>query len=121
MNSKERKTLEDAGLLYLKSEPKKTIIIKYSGVSLSQEWRDRIRAEIEQAGDIKAILLPPGFELAENLGQWKEKEDPDYSGGGYTACSVCGQRYAWGAYHEPQEFRHCPRCGHRMEVEEDEI
>ena len=53
-------------------------------------------------------------------GKWKDKEDPAYSGGGYTACSICGQRYAWGAYHEPQEFRHCPRCGHQMEVEEDE-
>lgn len=116
-----RKELEDAGLLYPKSEPKKTIIIKYSGVSLSQEWRDRIRAEIEQAGDITAILLPPGFELAENLGQWKEKEDDVYHGGGYTECSVCGQRYSWGGYFEANEFRYCPRCGHRMEVEEDEI
>lgn len=111
---------KDAGLLYRKSEPKKTIIIKYSGVSLSQEWRDRIRAEIEQAGDIKAILLPPGFELADELGKWIEKEDDSYHGGGYTECSVCGQRYSWGGYFEANDFRYCPRCGHRMEVEEDE-
>lgn len=54
------------------------------------------------------------------LGKWIEKEDDGYHGGGYTECSVCGQRYSWGGYFEANEFRYCPRCGHRMEVEEDE-
>ena len=54
------------------------------------------------------------------LGKWIKKEDDGYHGGGYTECSVCGQRYSWGGYFEANEFRYCPRCGHRMEVEEDE-
>lgn len=54
------------------------------------------------------------------LGKWIEKEADGYHGGGYTECSVCGQRYSWGGYFEANEFRYCPRCGHRMEVEEDE-
>lgn len=54
------------------------------------------------------------------FGKWIEKEDDGYHGGGYTECSVCGQRYSWGGYFEANGFRYCPRCGHRMEVEEDE-
>lgn len=54
------------------------------------------------------------------FGKWIEKEEDGYHGGGYTECSVCGQRYSWGGYFEANEFRYCPRCGHRMEVEEDE-
>lgn len=52
------------------------------------------------------------------FGKWIEKEDDGYHGGGYTECSICGQRYSWGGYFEANGFRYCPRCGHRMEVEE---
>lgn len=52
------------------------------------------------------------------LGKWIEKEDGGYHGGGYTECSVCGQRYSWGGYFEANGFRYCPRCGHRMEAQE---
>ena len=52
------------------------------------------------------------------LGRWIEKEDDVYHGGGYTECSVCGQRYSWSGYFEANGFRYCPRCGHRMEVVE---
>lgn len=52
------------------------------------------------------------------FGKWIEKEDDGYHGGGYTECSVCGQRYSWGGYFEANGFRYCPRCGHRMEVVE---
>ncbi len=52
------------------------------------------------------------------FGKWIEKECDGYHGGGYTECSVCGQRYSWGGYFEANGFRYCPRCGHRMEVVE---
>ena len=52
------------------------------------------------------------------LGKWIEKEEEGYHGGGYTECSVCGQRYSWGGYFEANGFRYCPRCGHRMEAQE---
>lgn len=110
-----RKELEDAGLIYRKSEP---IIIKTDRI-LTQEELLKLKKEFEKSGS-SIILLPAGFDLAETPAKWIDKKDPDYSGGGYSQCENCGARFSWGAYHEPQEFRHCPMCGHRMEVEEDE-
>ena len=115
MNSKERKALEDGGLIYRKSEP---IIVKTDRI-LTQEELLKLKKEFEKSGS-SIILLPAGFDLAETPAKWIYKKDPDYSGGGYSQCENCGARFSWGAYHEPQEFRHCPMCGHRMEVEEDE-
>lgn len=110
-----RKELEDAGLLYRKSEP---IIIKTDRI-LTQEELLKLKKEFEKAGS-SIILLPAGFELVDEPGKWIEKEADGYHGGGYTECSVCGQRYSWGGYFEVNGFRYCPRCGHRMEVKEDE-
>lgn len=31
-----------------------------------------------------------------------------------TECSVCGDRYSWGAYFEANNFHYCPKCGARM-------
>ena len=107
--------LENAGLV----KKSGTLIIK-ANMLLKRDERLEIQKSLSRDMECPIILLPAGFELAEAPAKWIDKKDPDYSGGGYTACSVCGQRYAWGAYHEPQEFRHCPRCGHQMEVEEDE-
>lgn len=77
------------------------------------------------ANDVQTIVQLPSAQqdtptVTYGLGKWIEKEDDVYHGGGYTECSVCGQRYSWGGYFEANEFRYCPRCGHRMEVEEDE-
>lgn len=47
-------------------------------------------------------------------GEWIEKTDKDYCGGGYWECSECGMRYSFGAYHEVDEFNFCPKCGHPM-------
>ena len=85
----------------------------------TQEELLKLKKEFEKSGS-SIILLPAGFDLAETPAKWIYKKDPDYSGGGYSQCENCGARFSWGAYHEPQEFRHCPMCGHRMEVEEDE-
>lgn len=78
--------------------------------------------QLENAGLVKKnepiILLPAGFDIAYAPAKWIDKEDPDYSGGGYSECQNCGARFSWGAYHEPQEFRHCPTCGRRMEINE---
>lgn len=115
-----RKELEEAGLIYPAQPQRMPLIIKYNGIFLNREDRDRIREELEQTAGCKTVLLPPGFDLVTAPGRWIARTDKAYAGGGYMECSVCGQRYSWGAYHEPQEFRHCPRCGHQMEVEEDE-
>ena len=47
---------------------------------------------------------------------WIEVKDGSYSGGGYTECSACGQRYSWGAYHEVNNFRYCPNCSSPMHI-----
>lgn len=96
-----------------KNEP---IIIKTDRI-LTQKERLRLQKEFEEAGS-SIILLPAGFDIAEQPAKWIDKEDPDYSGGGYSQCQNCGARFSWGAYHEPQEFRHCPTCGRRMEINE---
>lgn len=92
------------------------IIIKTDRL-LTKEERLRFQKEFEEARS-SILLLPAGFDLADMPAKWIDKEDPDYSGGGYSQCENCGAKFSWGAYHEPQEFRHCPMCGHRMEVEE---
>lgn len=115
-----RKELEDAGLVYPQAERRKNLIILKMNVFTTPEERSRLRQELQQAADRPVLLLPACVDVADLKGFWNDKEDPGYSGGGYTECSICGQRYSWGAYHEPREFRHCPGCGHQMEVEEEE-
>lgn len=110
-----RKELEDAGMVYRQAEPPRMpLIIKYSGVFLNREERDKIREEIKEAAGCKAVLLPPGFDLATASGRWIDRTDKEYVGGGYTECSVCGDRLSWGAYFEANNFRYCPKCGARM-------
>lgn len=51
-------------------------------------------------------------------GKWEEKQDNDWAGGGAWVCSECGYGYAFGAYHEADEFNYCPNCGARMKESE---
>lgn len=51
-------------------------------------------------------------------GRWREDKSKYWSGGGAYICSVCGYGYSWGAFHEANEFSHCPNCGSRMVGEE---
>lgn len=119
MKDKDRKTLEEAGLLYRQVEPlQMPIILKYN-MYLTREDRDIIRKEIKETSGREVIIIPNSFDLVTALGRWIARTDKEYAGGGYFECSVCGQRYSWGAYFEPDAFRHCPRCGHQMEVEEE--
>ena len=115
-----RKELEDAGLLYQINNSKEHLLVLKTKVFMTRKEREQLRLELQAEADRPVLLLPACVDVASRRGRWIDKKDHEYSGGGYTACSVCGQRYSWGAYHEPQEFRHCPRCGHQMEVEEDE-
>ena len=49
-----------------------------------------------------------------NTGAWKNIEDKAYAGGGATVCTYCGKGFAWGAYHEVDEWEYCPNCGKKM-------
>lgn len=49
-----------------------------------------------------------------NTGAWKNIEDKKYAGGGVTICTYCGNGFAWGAYHEADEWEYCPNCGKKM-------
>ena len=87
---------------------------------LRKEEIKKVLEEIEKQRETGVILVPNAFDvipLAKYSGRWIEKENLEYSGGGYTECSNCGQRYSWGAYFEVSGFKHCPRCGSKMEVD----
>lgn len=104
-----RKELEDAGLIY----PKMPIIIKANSY-LTEKDREEIRKKFEAAAKWPTLILPLGFDVAMRVGRWHDKTDKNYAGDGYTECSVCGDRYSWGAYFEANNFRYCPKCGARM-------
>ena len=102
------------GITYAKAINKETGEVKELFQASNDELRkaeDRIKQLPSAQQDTPTVTY--------GLGKWIEKEDDVYHGGGYTECSVCGQRYSWGGYFEANEFRYCPRCGHRMEVQED--
>ena len=56
---------------------------------------------------------------AEKKGKWEEKQDNEWAGGGAWVCSECGYGYAFGAYHEADEFNYCPNCGAKMDGGEE--
>lgn len=92
-------------------------IILRTNMFLRAEEMDMIRKEFEKCGHT-CLILPKWIEPVYQIGKWIYRSDDDYAGGGYYECSGCGQRYSIGAYFEPQAFRYCPRCGHRMEEQE---
>lgn len=111
MNDKTRKDLENAGFLYPQAKP--PICVK-ANKPLTKEEREDIRKELEEGAKWPILHLPNKFDIATRIGRWHDKTDINYSGGGYTECSVCGDRYSWGAYFEVNNFRYCPKCGARM-------
>lgn len=58
------------------------------------------------------------IEPLDNLAEWQEYENTLYTGGGYTLCTSCGQRFSFGGYHEVCDFKYCPECGHKMTYKE---
>lgn len=69
------------------------------------------------ADELDAVLYAVKIlkgEEKQNGHDWTLKNDADYLGGGYTKCTNCGMKYAWGAYHEVFEFAFCPTCGAPM-------
>lgn len=65
------------------------------------------------ADELDAVMYAVKI-LKGELPRWTLKHDDNYSGGGYTRCTNCGMKYAWGAYHEVFEFAYCPTCGASM-------
>lgn len=63
-------------------------------------------------GTLKVYKLPP----TEQRGRWTNHSDE--WDGGYYECSVCGEAYSF-IEGTPKEnnYRYCPNCGARMEVE----
>lgn len=57
---------------------------------------------------------------AEQINEWRNYENSDYSGGGYTECGACGYCYAWGAFFEADDFNYCPSCGALMNKRRNE-
>ena len=86
----------------------------YFGKSDFDKWA----AEVKKESD-RIIVIPHDAEVVVNTvtGRWVE-EIGDWYGGGAYVCSICGYGYSFGAYHEANEFRYCPNCGARMEVNE---
>lgn len=115
-----RKELEEAGLIYQQNERRKRLLILKSKVFTTQEERKRLQQDLQHMADQPVLLLPAYVDVAEERGYWIDKKDTDYAGGSYSECSNCGMKYSHGAYFEPWMFRHCPTCGRKMEVDEDE-
>lgn len=92
MRSKERKQLEDAGLLYREVSPIFAVDVGAFKAALEEEAR-RPR------------------------GRWEIHEDASWAGGGFTKCSACGYSYSWGAFFSVDEWPFCPHCGIRMEAQ----
>lgn len=55
------------------------------------------------------------FKCEPKRGRWISQKEEGWAGGGVTRCSRCNFGYAWGAFHEVEEFNFCPNCGARME------
>lgn len=82
------------------------------------EFLDKVNETIDNAILHGSAVVPDhlqGWKLSEPTaqphGHWVNCEDPHYWGGGYTECSNCKMRFAFGAYHEAYDFYYCPDCG----------
>lgn len=115
-----RKELEDAGLIYQKNNPKGHLLVLKTNVFTTGAEREKLRLELQAAAEQPVLLLPACVDVVDRRERWIDKQDAGYSGGGYSECSCCGMRYSWGAYFEPNMFRHCPTCGSRMEIKDHE-
>lgn len=60
-----------------------------------------------------------GEPIKEHKGGWQHIVDPDWCGGGYTKCTVCGTGFSDKHYLDVNDWRHCPNCGAKM-VTDDE-
>lgn len=79
---------------------------------------DKVLPSAQQDDCQKCIFSPfKQFKQKQKVRRWYDKTDKAYAGGGYTECSVCGNRYSWGAYFEVNNFRFCPKCGAKMRKE----
>lgn len=55
------------------------------------------------------------------LEKWRCVEDANYAGGGYWECPSCKDRFSFKGFNMLNHMLYCPKCGSRVEVEEDEL
>ena len=54
-----------------------------------------------------------------SIEKWLCVEDDNYAGGGYWECPLCKNRFSFRGFNLLNDMPYCPRCGSRVEVEND--